>query len=90
MRLIPALAGQLGSGKSFLLLQAVEYWQKQGRVVLYIPRGELGTLIFVQCADWYYQLGSLSTLHPHTYMTQEHGHTYNPNSARKCLGVSEM
>jgi hypothetical protein len=33
-----SLAGQLGSGKSFLLLQAVEYCHKKGYVVLYIPR----------------------------------------------------
>ncbi|KAI0698355.1 mitochondrial ribosomal death-associated protein 3-domain-containing protein [Cytidiella melzeri] len=32
------ITGQLGSGKSFLLLQAVEYCRKKGYVVLYIPR----------------------------------------------------
>ncbi|KAI0085775.1 mitochondrial ribosomal death-associated protein 3-domain-containing protein [Irpex rosettiformis] len=32
------ITGQLGSGKSYLLLQAVEYARKKGYLVLYIPR----------------------------------------------------
>ncbi|KAI0339407.1 hypothetical protein BDW22DRAFT_1409048 [Trametopsis cervina] len=47
------ITGQMGSGKSFLLLQAVEYWRKKGHVVLYIPRS---LKLIDSSSSYYYDL----------------------------------
>lgn len=63
------LAGRSGSGKSFLLLQAVEYCAQSDWVVIYIPRGAFIYIIIHVNAHFRVQLLILSTRRQGTHTT---------------------
>ena len=77
------LAGRSGAGKSFLLLQAVEYCAQSDWVVIYIPRG-VSIYIFTRFdAHINAQLSILSTRRQDIHTTLGRKRTFNLNSPIK-------
>jgi hypothetical protein len=77
------LAGRSGAGKSFLLLQAVEYCAQSDWVVIYIPRGVSICIVTHVDAHINVQLSILLTRRQDIHMTLGRKRTFNLNSPIK-------